>query len=158
MGTGFFLRWLKCLKIDRGDSYTYLWMHQVMALYFHMWELLIVHCISVKTFSLIGPIFFLFLGGLSHMACGILVPQPGIKPQGCSPCTGRRSLNHWTTKEVHSMKTLKDETVLHTCVKISGSLFFSVDQGVDPFKHILYNKSAVSIMPSTLLFSELLKF
>ena len=31
-------------------------------------------------------------------ACGILVPQPGIKP--VSHCIGRPILNHWTTKEV----------------------------------------------------------
>ena len=33
-----------------------------------------------------------------HMACGILVPQPGIKPM--SPSVEARILNHWTTREV----------------------------------------------------------
>ena len=32
------------------------------------------------------------------MACGILVPQPGIKP--APPAGEVRSLNHWTTREV----------------------------------------------------------
>ena len=30
-----------------------------------------------------------------HKACGILSPPPGIKPH--TLCTGRKSLNHWTT-------------------------------------------------------------
>ena len=33
-----------------------------------------------------------------HMACGILVPQPGIKP--APPAVGVRSPNCWTTREV----------------------------------------------------------
>ena len=32
------------------------------------------------------------------MACGILVPQPGIKPM--PPALEAQSLNHWTTREV----------------------------------------------------------
>ena len=40
-------------------------------------------------------LFLIFL--MHHAACGILVPQPGIKPVG--PCTGS-TVNHWTTKEV----------------------------------------------------------
>ena len=32
------------------------------------------------------------------MACGILVPRPGIKP--APSCIGSASLNHWTTGEV----------------------------------------------------------
>ena len=38
----------------------------------------------------------LFLG--HAMACGILVPQPGIKPM--PPAVEVLSLNHWTTREV----------------------------------------------------------
>ena len=34
-----------------------------------------------------------------HVACGILVPQPGIKP--VPPALGVQSLNHWTSREVH---------------------------------------------------------
>ena len=44
--------------------------------------------------------------GLNHVLyfilfwpCGILVPQPGIKPM--SPVLEAWSLNHWTTREVH---------------------------------------------------------
>ena len=32
------------------------------------------------------------------MACGILVPQPGIEP--VPPALEAQSLNHWTTREV----------------------------------------------------------
>ena len=32
------------------------------------------------------------------MACGILVPQPGIKPGPSA--LGAQSLSHWTTREV----------------------------------------------------------
>ena len=39
------------------------------------------------------------------MACGILVPQLGIKPiSGVEP----RSLNHWTSREVPSGHICKD--------------------------------------------------
>ena len=33
-----------------------------------------------------------------HVACGILVPQPGIEP--VSPALEALSLNHWTAREV----------------------------------------------------------
>ena len=33
-----------------------------------------------------------------HVACGILVPQPGIKPT--PPALEMQSLNHWTNREV----------------------------------------------------------
>ena len=36
-------------------------------------------------------------------ACGILVPQPGIKP--AHPCSERQSLNHWTIREVPLLLT-----------------------------------------------------
>ena len=35
---------------------------------------------------------------LCHVACGILVPQPGIKPP--SPAVEAGSPNHWITREV----------------------------------------------------------
>ena len=35
------------------------------------------------------------------MACGILIPQPGIKLM--SPAVEARSLNHWTAREVPSI-------------------------------------------------------
>ena len=39
------------------------------------------------------------VSGLScPLACGILVPQPGVEPQ--VPCIGRQVLNPWTTREV----------------------------------------------------------
>ena len=47
--------------------------------------------------------FYVFLTLLCVMwdlssPCGILVPQPGIKP--VPPVVGAQSLNHWTTREV----------------------------------------------------------
>ena len=38
-------------------------------------------------------------------ACGILVPQPGIKPS--LPALGAPSLNHWTARECFSTKSLQ---------------------------------------------------
>ena len=43
-----------------------------------------------------GRMFFVFW--LRCMACGILVPRPGIKP--VSPALEAWSFNHWTTREV----------------------------------------------------------
>ena len=43
---------------------------------------------------LLGLIFFFWL---HHAACGILVPQPGIKPG--LPAVRVLSPNHWTTRE-----------------------------------------------------------
>ena len=39
-------------------------------------------------------LFFFFFG---HMACGILVPRPGIETR--PPEAEARSPNHWTTRE-----------------------------------------------------------
>ena len=41
--------------------------------------------------------FFVLFFWPSHMACGILVPRPGIEP-GLSAVKAR-SPNHWTTRE-----------------------------------------------------------
>ena len=38
------------------------------------------------------------------MACGILVPQPGI--ESMPPAVEAQSLNHWTTREVLQMDFL----------------------------------------------------
>ena len=42
--------------------------------------------------------FLFFFFWPRYVACGILVPQPGIKP--VPPAVEARSLNHWTTREV----------------------------------------------------------
>ena len=55
----------------------------------------------------------------SHVACGILVPQPGIEP--LLPATEAQSLNHWTTREVPHGEFLNDLTVIHFIKKF----FFS---------------------------------
>ena len=41
--------------------------------------------------------FLLFFFWSCHVACEILVPQPGIKP--VPPAVKARSPNHWTTRE-----------------------------------------------------------
>ena len=40
---------------------------------------------------------YFFFFWLHHVACGILVPQPGIEP--VPPAAEARSLNHWTARE-----------------------------------------------------------
>ena len=42
--------------------------------------------------------FSFVLFWLRHVACGILVPQPGIKPT--APALEVQGLNHWTAGEV----------------------------------------------------------
>ena len=48
--------------------------------------------------------FWLFFFNLKkcfdHIACGILVPWPGIEPVPVLPALGVWSLNHWTTREI----------------------------------------------------------
>ena len=46
----------------------------------------------------------LFFGGVHCMACGILVPQPGIEP--VPPAVEAQSLKHWTTREVPRVSLL----------------------------------------------------
>ena len=46
------------------------------------------------------------------MACGILVPQPGIKP--VPPSVEPRSLNHWIAREVP--KVIVDMLELISCI------------------------------------------
>ena len=43
-------------------------------------------------------ILFYFLFWLCRVACGILAPRPGIKPE--PPAWEVWSLNHWTAREV----------------------------------------------------------
>ena len=42
---------------------------------------------------------YLFIYWPHLLACGILVPQPGIEP--VSPAVEKQTLNHWTAREVH---------------------------------------------------------
>ena len=42
-------------------------------------------------------IYLFFFFWLSHTACEILIPQPGIKP--VPPTLGAQHSNHWTTRE-----------------------------------------------------------
>ena len=49
----------------------------------------------------VGYLFYLFFWSCC-VACGILVPQPGIKP--VPPALEAQSVNHWTTKGVICFK------------------------------------------------------
>ena len=61
-------------------------------------------------------------------ACGILVPQPGMKPT--SPCIAGRILSHWTTREVPGYWCLCDKgTVQFVCTE-SFHFFFIATPGV----------------------------
>ena len=42
-------------------------------------------------------LFYFFIFWPCHVACGILVPPPGIEPK--SPALGALCLNHWTARE-----------------------------------------------------------
>ena len=44
------------------------------------------------------PLDFFFGGGLCHMTCRILVPQPGIEL--LPPAVEAQSPNHWTAREL----------------------------------------------------------
>ena len=57
------------------------------------------HCI-MQALSLWHTDFLVMVYTLSSsVACGILVPQCGIKP-AMSPCIARQILNHWTIRRV----------------------------------------------------------
>ena len=49
--------------------------------------------------------FFFFFFWPHCVACGILVPQPGIKP--IFSALGVKSLNHWTSREIPRLTVLK---------------------------------------------------
>ena len=55
--------------------------------------------LRVISFSIMKDVIYLLLG---HAACEILVTQPGIEP--VPPALGAWSLNHWTAREVPSLK------------------------------------------------------
>ena len=46
----------------------------------------------------VSILFYLFIFWLHHVACGILVPQPGMEP--VPPVVGGWSFNHWIFREV----------------------------------------------------------
>ena len=58
-----------------------------------------------------------------YEACGILVPWPGIK----SPCIGRQSLNHWTTRSPNTVLLL---------VKLYFSVYFSIIYKIYTFPYV----------------------
>ena len=69
------------------------------------WCVCVCVCVCVSG----GPIHLFnknfFFSWPRCVACGILVPQPGIKP--VPPAVEVQSLNHWTTREV-PQQTLSD--------------------------------------------------
>ena len=54
---------------------------------------------------------WIFGGGVHHMACGILVPQPGVEPM--SPTVEAQSHNHWTAREVLSTRNFENTFIQH---------------------------------------------
>ena len=59
--------------------------------------------------------------GLSFpMACGILVPQPGIEPT--TPALEGGFLNHWTTREVPTLRFLTRSAERMSAFMNCGSL------------------------------------
>ena len=66
----------------------------------------ITHNLSPRNNYLMSPLhsflcvlsFFVVFFWLCHLACGILVPQPGTEP--VTPALEVWSLNHWTAREV----------------------------------------------------------
>ena len=65
----------------------------------------ILKCTEIYTFTgwILRYVNFFFW--LHQVECGILVPQPGIKP--VPPAVEVQSSNHWTTKEVPELFLLK---------------------------------------------------
>ena len=59
-----------------------------------------------------------FIFRLHYSACGILVPQPGIKPM--PPILGVQSLNHWTTREVPSITIHSTRHQVYTWIRQRG--------------------------------------
>ena len=55
----------------------------------------LIYIISAKKYAVF---FFFFLSVLHSVACGILVPQPGIKLE--SPAQEVQSFNHWAAREI----------------------------------------------------------
>ena len=55
-------------------------------------------CVCVCVYVYIYFLFFIFF---DRVACGILVPGPGIEPM--PPAVEAWNLNHWTAKEVPEM-------------------------------------------------------
>ena len=53
-----------------------------------------------------------------HVACGVLVPQPGIEP---SPHIARWILNHWTTRQVLSLASSPD---IYKCIILLTKILF----------------------------------
>ena len=65
-----------------------------------MWTIL-------KYFTEFVTIFCFMFWFLGLETCRILAPQPGIANH--RPCIGRRSLNHWTTREVPFILLILEE-------------------------------------------------
>ena len=63
------------------------------------------HLEVTEIFNTLALVFLLFFSWPHDSACGILFPQPGMKPT--SLATEAQSLNHWTAREVPSFLTSK---------------------------------------------------
>ena len=61
----------------------------------HQFEAQVIATLSGVPFLLFHLLFF-FSFWLCHVACEILVPQPGIEPE--PPALEVQNLNHWTAR------------------------------------------------------------
>ena len=59
--------------------------------------------------------FYLYISSLHGAACGILVPQPGIK-SAPRPALEALSLNHQTAREVPNVTRFESESESHSVV------------------------------------------
>ena len=80
---------------------------------------------SLQVFAIFLQVFLEVLNLLQYCFCfmfflaeghwpeagGILAPRPGMEGEVYTPCTGRWSLNHWTTREIRR-KALVSQSIL----------------------------------------------
>ena len=65
-----------------------------------MWTIFL-KCLQI----LLQQCFCFMFWSFGSKTCGISAPQPGM--EAAPPVTGKQSLNHWTTREVSTIKNFK---------------------------------------------------
>ena len=85
----------------------------------YLFSLLILLALNpVVSFLFLSLLLFFVFFWPWHMACGILVPWPGIEP--ASPAVEAQTLNHWTTSKVPSFFILFDFSSIYHTPSFSG--------------------------------------
>ena len=85
----YFLSQKKKKKVDTHTSSCYRFLSLALVFFF---------CFKALPLGLAIYSFVCLFTGPRHVACGISVPRPGIRPT--PPALEVRSLNHWTAREV----------------------------------------------------------